>query len=180
MDELAERYVNRAVRSVFVYTREAHPGEIYGHHASTDDKRRNARAFRDHCLVRREILIDELDGAAHRAYGLLPNMTWIVGSSGMIHYKAAWTNVAEIAGVLDDVLTFEQYRAERQWIPFYSERTSWSARDRAKFRAGLLRSGLRALSDYERMLRTQATVTRSPGETTGARIAGIYTPGETP
>lgn len=59
------------------YTREAHPGEHYPHHGSMADKRHHAQAFRDHCKVRRQILLDDLDGSAHRAYGLLPNMAWV-------------------------------------------------------------------------------------------------------
>jgi hypothetical protein len=31
--------------------------------------------LRDEIGVRRTILVDDLDGTAHRAYGLLPNMT---------------------------------------------------------------------------------------------------------
>lgn len=180
MEYLADRYADRAVRSVFIYTREAHPGEHYRHHATLDDKRRSARAFRDHCHVRRQVLIDELDGRAHRAYGLLPNMTWIIGRGGFIHYKAAWTNPHDIADALEGVLEFQEERAQRQWIPFYTERSAWSARDRSAFRQGLIRSGPQALADYERMLKSQATATHALSEEVGRRVAGIYKPGETP
>jgi len=43
---LSGRYADRAVRSVFIYTREAHPGENYPAHAAMDDKRHHARAFK--------------------------------------------------------------------------------------------------------------------------------------
>ncbi len=33
-------------------------------------------------------------GTVH--YGMLPNMTWLIGPGGIIHYKAAWTDPAEI------------------------------------------------------------------------------------
>jgi len=36
METLAGRYTRRAVRSVFIYTREAHPGENYRQHTSMD------------------------------------------------------------------------------------------------------------------------------------------------
>jgi hypothetical protein len=85
MDDLADRFADRAVRSVFIYTREAHPAENYRHHRSMDDNRRNARAYLEHSKLRRQILLDDLEGTAHRAYGLLPNVTWIVGRGGMIH-----------------------------------------------------------------------------------------------
>jgi len=69
MEILAYLYANRAVRSVFIYTREAHPGENYRHHTSIEDKRRNARAFREQSGVCRQILPDDLGGSAHRPRG---------------------------------------------------------------------------------------------------------------
>jgi hypothetical protein len=180
MEHLADRYADRAVRSVFIYTREAHPGEHYRHHASMDDKRNNARAFRDYCTVRRQVLIDGLDGPAHRAYGLLPNMTWIIGRGGFIHYKAAWTYAPDIADALEGVLEFQEERAQRQWIPFYTERSAWSTRDRARFREGLVRSGPQALTDYERMLKVNADAQHTGTSDIGRRVAGIYKPGEEP
>jgi len=123
MDDLADQYANRAVRSVFIYTREAHPGENYGHHTSMADKRRNAWAFLEHSKVRRQILLDDLEGTAHRAYGLLPNMTWIIGRGGFIHYKAAWTSPTDVADALEAILDFQANRGKNQWISFYSERS---------------------------------------------------------
>src|SRR5438093_13665927 len=141
METLAGRYTRRAVRSVFTYTREAHPGENYRHHTSMDDKRSNARAFRDHSHIRRRILLDDLAGTAHRAYGLLPNMTWIIGPGGFIHYKSSWTSPADVENTLEAILDFQTNRAKNEWVAFYSERSAWSTRDLAQFKEGLLRNG---------------------------------------
>src|ERR671925_422127 len=103
METLRDRYADRAVRSVFIYTREAHPGEHYRHHRSMQDKRRNATSFREHCNVRRQILLDDLRGTAHYAYGLLPNMTWIIGRGGFIHYKSVWTSPTDVADALEAI-----------------------------------------------------------------------------
>src|SRR5260370_39434403 len=90
MEALADRYASRAVSSVFIYTREAHPGENYRYHTSMEDKRRNANAFREHSKIRRRILLDDLAGTAHHAYGLLPNMTWIIGRGGRFSLNLLW------------------------------------------------------------------------------------------
>src|SRR5437867_6633447 len=119
METLAGRYTRRAVRSVFTYTREAHPGENYRHHTSMDDKRSNARAFRDHSHIRRRILLDDLAGTAHRAYGLLPNMTWIIGPGGFIHYKSSWISQADVENTLEAILDFQTNRAKNEWVAFY-------------------------------------------------------------
>jgi hypothetical protein len=174
MERLASQYANRAVRSVFIYTREAHPGESYRHHRSMDDKRRNARAFVEHSKLRRQVLLDDLEGTAHRAYGMLPNMTWIVGRGGMIHYKSAWTSEADVADALEGVLDFQANRAKNQWVVFYSERSAWSRRDMAHFKAGLERAGPQAVADYQRMLETNKTARAAPSEDIGPRIPGNY------
>jgi len=174
MERLADRYADRAVRSVFLYTREAHPGENYRHHRSIDDKRANARAFVEHSKVRRQVLLDDLEGTAHRAYGMLPNMTWIIGRGGMIHYKSAWTSEADIADALEGVLELQANRAKKQWVAFYSERTAWSTRDMNQFKAGLLRNGPQALADYERMIQATRASRTAPSDEVGPRIPGNY------
>jgi hypothetical protein len=72
-----------------------------------DDKRRTGRAFREHGRIRRQILLDDLNGTAHHAYGLLPNMTWIIGRGGFIHYKSSWTSPEDIGNALEGVLDFQ-------------------------------------------------------------------------
>jgi hypothetical protein len=174
METLADRYAGRAVSSVFIYTREAHPGENYRHHGSMDDKRRNARAFREHSKIRRRILLDDLAGTAHRAYGLLPNMTWIIGRGGFIHYKSAWTSPSDVDDALEAVLDFRTNRIKNQWLAFYCERSAWSTRDQAKFKEGLIRSGPQAVADYERMLQKSGAARSAPSEDIGPRVPGNF------
>ena len=148
MDDLADRFAGRGVTSVFVYTREAHPGEHHRHHTSMDDKRANAKAFLEHSAVRRPILLDDLDGTAHHAYGLLPNMTWIVMPGGRIAYKAAWTYADDVEDALAWTLDHLARRRDERLTPFYSERLAWRHNDPAAFRAGLERAGPQAVSDF--------------------------------
>ncbi len=174
MDSLADQYADRAVRSVFIYTREAHPGENYRHHQSMEDKRSNARAFREHSKVKRQILLDDLEGTAHHAYGLLPNMTWIMGRGGLIHYKSAWTSAADAANALDGVLDFQANRAKNQWALFYSERSAWSTRDMKLFKAGLERTGPQAVADFDRMLKASGASRDAPSPDVGPRVPGNF------
>jgi hypothetical protein len=174
METLADRYANRAVRSVFIYTREAHPGENYRHHSSMEDKRRNACAFREHSKIQRQVLLDDLAGTAHRAYGSLPNMTWIIGRGGFIHYKSAWTSPPDVEDALQGILDFQANRAKHQWTAFYSERSAWSARDQVKFKEGLLRAGPQAVADYDRMLQKVGAARSAPSEDVGPRVPGNF------
>jgi len=89
---MAARFAAQSIGSIFLYTHEAHPGEIYPHLTSMEQKFRHAQALRDEYGVTRPILVDSLDGACHRAYGTMPNMTWIFDRRANILYKADWTH----------------------------------------------------------------------------------------
>jgi hypothetical protein len=145
---MATRYAVRSVRSVFLYTREAHPGEHFRHHISMDDKRRSARAFRAEFNAKRQILLDDLQGTAHRAYGMLPNMSWIIGPQGIIHYKAAWTDPTDIEDALRYILDVLERGENKRLLPYYSERLKWRVRDDSKFRSRLDRNGPQAVKDF--------------------------------
>src|SRR5919201_3554358 len=96
MNAIAERYVAKHVGSIFLYAHEAHPGENYPHLTSLEQKLRHARDLRDILGITRPILVDTLDGACHRAYGSMPNMTWIFNKSGMPIYKSDWTDARSV------------------------------------------------------------------------------------
>ena len=92
MEELDRAYRGRGVQSVFLYVREAHPGEVYGEHDSFQRKLEHAREFRRRFGVERQILVDDLAGTAHEAFGMLPNMTYLISSSHTVVFRSAWTD----------------------------------------------------------------------------------------
>ena len=147
MDDLAERFANRGVTSVFVYTREAHPAENYRHHTCMEDKRSNARALVAHSGVKRAVLLDDLEGTAHRAWGGLPNMTFIVARNKVL-YKAAWTEVGDVEDALENALCFLPPQREERLRTVYTERVAWRPDRTEGFRAGLERAGPQAVSDF--------------------------------
>lgn len=147
MNTIADQYADRGVSSIFIYTREAHPAENYGHHTDMETKAANARALRDIGGVTRPILLDSLDGACHTAYGLLPNMSFIVSRRGVITYKAAWTSPPDIADALEAQLS-ERERISGTRVPFYTERLAVRGVDRDAFMAGLRRAGPKAVEDF--------------------------------
>lgn len=148
MNAIADRYADRAVSSIFIYSREAHPGENYRHHTSMDGKRANAKVLRDEVGITRPILLDDLDGTCHQAYGTLPNMTWILGRGGLILYKSAWTDPEDVEDALKRGLDGLERRVKGDKLPFYSERLSWRVRDDETFKALLERCGPQAVTDF--------------------------------
>ncbi len=149
MNSMAEKYSDRKVGSFFLYTNEAHPGEFYPHLTSMEQKFRHARDLRDVLGVTRPILVDSLDGACHRAYGSLPNMTWIFNRSGMPLYKSEWTDVTSVELTIEYLLQVGERRRNRERLaPFRVERIDFRVQDQDAFYAGLERSGPKAVQEF--------------------------------
>lgn len=136
---------------MFVYTREAHPGEHVDAHDTFDDKLGNARLLRDEVGIRRPILVDDFEGTGHLAYGGLPNMTWVIGRGGRIVYKADWTSAANIEAFV------RRYRGARRQrptggalSPYMTEQVEFRHVDRDLFSAHLHRNGPRAYHEFKR------------------------------
>ncbi len=107
--------------------------------------------LRDEIGIRRPIVVDDLDGTAHRAYGLLPNMTWVIGRGGRILYKADWTSTGNVGAFLD---RHEQGRRRRPAsgavAPYVTEHIEYRDVDREPFYERLRRSGPRSYDEFKR------------------------------
>src|SRR5262245_3962650 len=149
MNAIAERFARHDIGSIFLYTNEAHPGEYYPHLTSIEQKFRHAQALRDLLGVSRPILIDALDGACHRAYGSMPNMTWIFNKSGTPIYKSDWTDTHSVANAVEYFLdVLERRRGGERLAPFRVERLDYRTQDQAAFYAGLERDGPKAVREF--------------------------------
>jgi hypothetical protein len=162
---MAREYAARGVMFLFVYTREAHPGEHFPAHRSMEQKLAHARAFRDTFGIARPILVDDLEGTGHRRYGTLPNMTYLIGRGGKVLFRADWTDPATIRHVLDYVLAARARRREGlRLAPFYAEFVGYRWIDNDRFQEGLRRAGPQAVDDFARVLqRWQRQGSRGPG-----------------
>jgi hypothetical protein len=149
LDEIADRFSGDGVGSVFVYTHEAHPGEHYPHLSSMEQKFRHARDLRDVLGVRRMILLDSLDGACHRAYGSMPNMSWIFTNSGVPVYKSDWTDAGSVENAIKYLVDIsERRRAKERLAPFRVERLDFRIHDQEAFFEGLECNGPKAVREF--------------------------------
>lgn len=150
MNALAEKMAEHDVGSVFLYTNEAHPGEHYPELHSFEQKLAHARALRDVLGVTRSILVDSFDGACHRSYGTMPNMTWIFTRSGMPIYKSDWTDANSVENALVYFLDVVRRRREQQrLVPFRVERLDYRTSDTEAFYRGLERNGPRSVREFQ-------------------------------
>ncbi len=145
----------------FVYTREAHPGEHVPAHRTFEAKLAAARRLRDEVGIRRPILVDNLEGTVHDAYGLLPNMTFVLARGGQILYKAMWTSAARVAEYLERT---ERSHGGLGYAPFYTEQVEIRETDPDAFRRRLAVNGPRAVREWDQA--TQIWAARAKGART--------------
>lgn len=150
MNQLARQFAPEGIGSIFVYTNEAHPGENFSHLTSMEQKQTHAQALRDQLGVDRPIYLDALDGACHRYFGGMPNMTWILGRNGLAVYKSDWSDADSVVSCLEYLIRVRQRRqAKERLAPFRVERLDYRNHDRQRFFAGLERSGPRAVEEFQ-------------------------------
>ena len=149
MNAIADQYASQGVGSIFLYTHEAHPGEYYPHLTSMEQKFRHAAALRDILGVTRPIFVDSLDGACHRAYGSMPNMSWIFTRSGVPVYKSDWSDSRSVQNAIEYFLQVAGRRREgERMAPFRVERLDFRIQDQGAFYAGLERNGPKAVREF--------------------------------
>jgi hypothetical protein len=107
--------------------------------------------LRDEVGIRRPIVVDDLEGTSHRAYGGLPNMTWVIGRGGRVLYKADWTSARNVEAFLG---RHEEGRARRPpsgaVAPYTTEQIEHRDVDRDAFYERLRRNGPRAHDEFRR------------------------------
>lgn len=119
MEELAKRFEDRA-HFLFIYVREAHPGEYYPPHQYIEQKLLHAKAIRERG-VQRTILVDSLYGKVHRRYGGVSNMSWIIDHTGHVGFRASWTVAQDIGAAMEEILRTREIRREGGGANYYRE-----------------------------------------------------------
>lgn len=142
LDALAAEFAPAGVASVFIYTQEAHPGDVWPHHADFPAKLAAARKFIEQSNMQRPMLVDSLDGEIHRAYGALPNMSWVISRTGKILYKADWTDARTVKIALEQIgFEISERRAGAHLTAYYMEALPQRPNSTEEFMQGLLDIG---------------------------------------
>jgi hypothetical protein len=110
--------------------------------------------MRENCASSKDrlyrILLDDIHGSTHLAYGSLPNMVYLLARDGIVVYKSDWTNAHEIDGMCASLLRLDEMKARnipsiRQGV---SERLQWIPMDSVDREKVYRRSGEKAINDY--------------------------------
>ncbi len=150
LNRLHEQYSDEDVQFLFVYVREAHPGEDLPAHRSLDDKAEAAELFREEEGVEVPILVDKLDGKVHRQYGGWPNSTYLIDKSGRVAFRAVWTRPSVIEEALEELLENQEESGEEHAVVRGGEDRALPRRyGMLHARRAVERGGPRAVRDFK-------------------------------
>lgn len=122
MMTLMEKYPS--LDHLLMYVREAHPGERQPQHRTLEDKIAAARRTQEQYGDRRTVVVDDVDGSAHRSYGTMPNSVFVIAPDGTILFRSIWNNAIEMDSVLGALSRRQVVRSrELKPIPPFSLRT---------------------------------------------------------
>ncbi|WP_194768230.1 peroxiredoxin family protein [Tamlana sp. I1] len=105
MNALKAAYPN--FHFLLLYVREAHPGAKTKPIKTMAEKLIHAKSTCELYPETRAILVDSLDGHAHLLYGGMPNMTYVIGTDGIVKFRANWTNIEALKKVLNNINKIE-------------------------------------------------------------------------
>ena len=162
MTAIAERFPE--VAFLVLYVREAHPGGRIPPHGSMESKCRQARRIRAEEREGRTIVVDDLDGRVHRAYGAMPNMVYVISPTGRVRYRTDWSNWKRLEQVLADPDGEAVVRDQHFEPPTPPWRVAWRVLARSGWRSiwDLVQHGPAMLRKHREADRVFAAVTTPP------------------
>lgn len=104
INDLYDEFPQDDVAFLFVYVREAHPGERIRAHRSFAEKMRAARLIRDEEAIQMPIVVDDLSGSIHRKYSRLPNPAFLIDKSGRVAFRCMWAQPDQLRKAIQELL----------------------------------------------------------------------------
>ncbi len=159
LNDLYDEFDGDDVQFLFVYVREAHPGEALAAHRSMRDKIHAAEVLRDEEDIEMPVVVDDLDGSIHRKFDKLPNSTYIIDKSGRIAFHGVWAQPAVIAQALEELLERQRERNVEHVVVHGGEDRSMPLKHALLHsHRALVRGGDKAIEDFRQALGTPGKV----------------------
>src|ERR1700756_3851553 len=159
INELYDRFRGDDIEFLFIYVREAHPGEVIPAHSSMREKTEAARLLRDEEDMNMPIIVDDLRGSIHRKYSTLPNPAFLIDKSGRVAFLSLWSKPAGLSRAIQELLQLQEERDVNHVVVNGGQDLEmpvpYSALD--AYRA-LERGGKQSLSDFRQALGLPARV----------------------
>lgn len=176
------------VQVLFIYIREAHPGERIPAHRSAKEKARAARLLADEESLEMPIVVDDVHGSIHRKYSRLPNPAFLIDKSGRVAFRSRWTRPEEIRAAVQELRDLQKERGvDHVIVRGGQDLTAPFSYDRLRAYRAIERGGEDSVSDFHavfgrlRRFSLPQSVFQHPGRilafgalTTAALAGGLY------
>lgn len=180
------------VEFLFVYAREAHPGERIPAHRSAAEKVRAARLIRDEEEIHMPIVVDDVRGSIHRNYSRLPNPAFLIDKSGRVAYRCMWTQPEKLRKAIQELLEARQRGDQHAVVNGGEDGTMPVSYGMLFSYRALERGGEQAIGDFRRVFgvpgrvalatsRVAKPILENPGKvlaiaavTAAVLVAGLY------
>lgn len=147
--DLYDDFSDEDVAFLFVYVREAHPGEELPPHNDMNDKVRAAEILRDEEDLEMPILVDDLSGKVHRKYSGQPNPSFLIDKSGRVSYRQLATDPSSLRDAIEELLNRQRERGVDHAIVHGGQNLSMPAiRPMVYAHRALERGGRRSISNF--------------------------------
>ncbi len=110
INELYDRFRGDDIEFLFIYVREAHPGEIIPAHRTGREKTEAARLLRDEEDLHMPIVVDDLRGSIHRKYAQLPNPAFLIDRAGRIAFLSLWSKPESLGRAIQELQNLQADR----------------------------------------------------------------------
>ncbi len=136
------------VHVIEVYTRQAHPGRGLPSHHSFAEKAADAVSYAREHAIGWPVLVDDLYGSVHLAYGGLDSACFLIDAQGRIAFRQIWSHAPTMHWAIERLL-------ERDGVGIVGRGTDWRPHPLAVFTDGwpaLRRAGAGAVPDVVKVL----------------------------
>ncbi len=103
LKRLQARWGDR-VHVVDVLVRQAHPGTNEPPYASDEQKRADAERYQRTERIPWVVVVDDIEGSVHRAYGGLSNPSYLIGTDGLVSFYAPVTGAPRLHRALEELM----------------------------------------------------------------------------
>jgi peroxiredoxin len=193
INELYDHFRGDDVEFLFIYVREAHPGELIRAHRSNVEKREAAHTLRDEEELAMPVLVDDLRGSIHRKYSGLPSPAFLIDKAGRVAFRSRWARPEGIESAIERLLELQHERGvdhlvvnggQDLTIPLsYRALSSYRALERGGERSlrefrealGLPGGGLHRGSGGKSLIERPGRIVAVSALTAAVLVGGLYT-----
>ena len=81
---------------VDIFIRQAHPGPEVPAYETIEQKWHDAKRYQEEENIPWTVLVDDLEGTTHQAYGGLADPTYVIDADGLVAFYNMWTHVPTV------------------------------------------------------------------------------------